>query len=254
MELRSFMSFTERREEELPRSIKDRLTYARQFLPITILKSILNNNEFSNLKNIESYSKNINKQFDEWDGKVASRQQDANRLGELFKKHANDFNFSGLHEGFSDMAKRINKELLLSQIGLAIFGALLFVPSAIELSYFIPKLEAKEALSNPVLIASGVGTITLTLLVLYFFRIALRKADSCRAQLMQIHLRMSLCRFIQPYTDYSKDVRGNHTETFSKFESLIFSGIVGTTEKIPSTFDGLEQITSLAKSLRGGKD
>jgi hypothetical protein len=254
MELQSFMSFMERREGELPKSISDRMTYARQSLPIRIIKTTLNNDEFSNLKNIKVYSEFIKKQFELWDGNIASRQRDADRLGELFEKHANDFNFSGLHTGFSDMAARITKELRFSQIGLGIFGALLFAPSATELFYLLPILQAGDDLPTPVLIASGVGTITLTLLVLYFFRIALRKADSCRAQLMQIHLRMSLCRFIQPYTDYSRDVREKHAETFAKFESLIFSGIVGTTEKIPSTFDGLEQITSLAKSLRGGKD
>lgn len=254
MELQEFNLYIEDHESSLPQHLIRQLSYSRESLPITILKKIFNDSDFSKIRDTKAYAAETAIRIDAWEKKIEKQQKDAARLGELFEKHAKDFNFSGLHTGFSDMAGRIKTELRFSQLGLAVFGLLLFMPSALELIFVIPTLTQSTALPTPTLIVTGIGAITITLLFLYFFRIALRKADSCRAQLMQIYLRMSLCRFIQPYTDYSKDVREKHSETFSKFEALIFSGIVGTTENLPSTFDGLEQIAAIAKSLRGGKD
>lgn len=253
MDGRIFIQQMELRESNLSKKAQEQLDYCRKGMALTIVKRSLNSAEMLNLRNLEEFSKSVDQRFDEWDAKLNAQKNDATRLGELFEKHARDFNFSGLHAGFSDMAERIVKELRFSQIGLAVFGVLLLLPCATEI-YLASKLFEGDWLpSVQLLIASGIGTITLTLIFLYFFRISLRKADSCRAQLMQIHLRMSLCRFIQPYTDYSKDVRENHSETFAKFESLIFSGIVGTTEKLPSTFDGIDQLATLVASLRGEK-
>jgi hypothetical protein len=101
------------------------------------------------------------------------------------------------------------------------------------------------------LIATAIAIVAITLLFLYFFRIALRKADSCRAQLIQVRLRMTLCRFIQSYADYSGEIKAKNGEALTKFENLIFAGIVGSDDKLPSTFDGIEQLATFAKSITG---
>jgi hypothetical protein len=62
---------------------------------------------------------------------------------------------------------------------------------------------------------------------------------------------MSLCRFIQSYADYSIDIKEKNSEALSKFEAIIFSGLVGSEDKLPSTFDGIEQLTAFAKSITG---
>jgi hypothetical protein len=252
MEVGHFMAMVEDGEHTLSSTSKSQYEFARKSLPIAILKSIINTNEFSTIRNIEFFSNSINDKINGWEVKLDEHKVIATNLGEIFLKHANDFNFSGLHEGFSDMAKNIKRELRFAQFGIFIFGLLLLTPATLEI-YFASTLKSLETISPYLIGISAAATLTLTLLFLYFFRIALRKADSCRAQLLQISLRMSLCRFIQPYTDYSKNVRDKHADTFAKFENLIFSGIVGTTEQLPSTFEGLEQIAALGKSLRGDK-
>jgi len=40
------------------------------------------------------------------------------------------------------------------------------------------------------------------------------------------------------------------SSALEKFESLIFSGVFSNPEKLPSTFDGVEQIGSLIKSVK----
>lgn len=67
---------------------------------------------------------------------------------------------------------------------------------------------------------------------------------------MQIELRQSLCQFIQSYADYTKEIKENNAGSLEKFENLIFSNILSTPEKVPSTFDGLEQLANLMKELK----
>ena len=76
--------------------------------------------------------------------------------------------------------------------------------------------------------------------------------NSVRAQLIQIDLRKSLCQFIQNYATYAKDIREQNTDLLVKFEEVIFSNIMPSEDKIPSTFDGLEQLTNLIGALKKG--
>jgi hypothetical protein len=251
MEIRSFMDDLLARMDSLPSSARKQIEHAQRGLSVALIKNLLNTQPILNLRNIQSVGASINEKITSWESKLDEQQSRSERLGELFEKHARDFNFSGLHEGFSDLATGIQKELRAAQVGIGIFGLLVLSPGILDLLLAFVFHQDFATMHVYTLVVAGIGTLTLTLLFLYFFRIALRKADSCRAQLVQVRLRMSLCRFIQPYTDYSKDVRKDSPETFSKFEALIFSGIVGTTEGLPSTFDGLEHIGAFAKSLRG---
>ncbi|EII3729117.1 hypothetical protein LG468_003962, partial [Vibrio cholerae] len=68
--------------------------------------------------------------------------------------------------------------------------------------------------------------------------------------IMQIELRQTLCQFIQSYAEYASEIKAKDASSLEKFESLIFSGILSDAEKLPSTFDGLEQIVTMLKSLK----
>ena len=67
---------------------------------------------------------------------------------------------------------------------------------------------------------------------------------------MQIELRKSLCQFIQDYSKYSKEISRENAGLLSKFEEVIFSNIMTSEDKIPSTFDGLEQLATLIKAVK----
>lgn len=66
--------------------------------------------------------------------------------------------------------------------------------------------------------------------------------------MVQIELRKTLCQFIQNYSDYSKNIKEKDANSLEKFENLIFSGLVTNEDKLPSTFDGIEQLTKLIKN------
>jgi hypothetical protein len=67
---------------------------------------------------------------------------------------------------------------------------------------------------------------------------------------MQIELRQALCQFIQSYATYSKEIKTQDTGALEKFESLIFSWLLYDPDKLPSTFDGIEQIGNFIKSIK----
>ncbi|WP_314325978.1 hypothetical protein, partial [Comamonas aquatica] len=63
-----------------------------------------------------------------------------------------------------------------------------------------------------------------------------------------------LCnKAVQDYTEFSSDAAKKSPETLKKFESVIFSNIVTTPKKIPSTFDGIESITNLISLAKKSK-
>ena len=92
----------------------------------------------------------------------------------------------------------------------------------------------------------------LEFVLIYFFRVVLTHYNSIQTQIMQIELRQSLCQFIQNYADYAKEIKEKDGASLEKFENLIFSSILSTPDKVPSTFDGLEQLSNLIKNLKSG--
>lgn len=87
-------------------------------------------------------------------------------------------------------------------------------------------------------------------LLLYFFRIVLHSYTNSRSQIMQLQLRNSVCQFIENYVKFRKDNKEVESG-FEKFEALVFSGLAPSDDKVPSTFDGLEQLSKLIKDAKG---
>jgi hypothetical protein len=92
---------------------------------------------------------------------------------------------------------------------------------------------------------------SIEIILIYFFRVILLNHRSIKAQLMQLELRQTLCQFIQSYTEYSSKIKASDASALDKFENMIFSGVVSNSEKLPSTFDGIEQISKMLKSVKG---
>ena len=92
--------------------------------------------------------------------------------------------------------------------------------------------------------------ISMEVILIYFFRVILINHKSVKAQLMQLELRQALCQFIQSYAEYSSKIKEQDSAALEKFENLIFSGILANSEKLPSTFDGIEQLGGFIKSMK----
>lgn len=85
------------------------------------------------------------------------------------------------------------------------------------------------------------------ILLLYFFRFTLLHFNASKAQLLQLEVRMAICAFIEDYAKFTKE---NGGQDLSKFESMIFSAIAPDNEKMPSTFDGVDQLATFIKNIR----
>lgn len=107
-----------------------------------------------------------------------------------------------------------------------------------------------ENLKTLQIVVLALPSITLLLILFWFFRVILQNIKSMQSQIMQLELRMTLCQFIQSYAEKSKELKEYNKDGFEKFESLIFSSIVSSDEKIPNTFDGIESLTNLVKIVK----
>jgi len=89
------------------------------------------------------------------------------------------------------------------------------------------------------------------IILIFYFRILLSQFNSVSAQLLQLKMRLSICQFIESYVDFKKDSGDSELD---KFESIIFSNLMPSAEQVPSTFDGIEQLGNLIKSVNRGRN
>lgn len=226
--------------------------FGAEHLPIAILKRILNSTEIGSLKNLDIAAQEVQGRISKWNTDLKESIDQVANLKSALEEQKHGFNFVGLYKGFSDMASIVTGELNSKRKRLVQFGALILSPAIIDVALLVTKKIDIDTLSVQAIISWGAISITCTAVFLYFFRILLRDIDSKEAQLVQLRLRMSLCQFVQNYASFASAIQKDNPETLARFESVIFSGIVGTQDKLPSSFDGIEQMASLVKSARGG--
>lgn len=218
--------------------------------PTILLRDMLGHEDFSKLRNIGRYSKEIEGRIANWDVALKAKEDRASTLEQSLSKYVKGFNFVGLHQGFDDLATDKRSELRRARWATWITGAAALLPVIGEIAVIYWHLPTIESVKWG-LLASAVPVVTLTLLLLYFFRLNVRAADGVKSQLLQIELRKTLCRFIQDYASYAKQLKEDGAEPLAKFENIVFSGIVSSDEKIPATFDGLDQLSGLIKTVKG---
>lgn len=128
-------------------------------------------------------------------------------------------------------------------------GVVILTPLAFELYCTTNGLLDGKTLSTENLLTL-IPLISIEVVLVYFFRIILLNHRSIEAQKIQIELRKTLCQFIQSYAEYAAKIKTQDSASLEKFENLIFSGILSNPEKLPSTFDGLDQIGELVKKVK----
>jgi hypothetical protein len=249
-ELQQFQRFVRNNFEKFDPRTKEQILFTQQEMPIGILKGLLNHDDIGNLKNVSAFSIEVSKKFEKWETQLSAHEDTVNRFQNTLNEQKNAFNFVGLHDGFNDLAQSKTAELRLLRRFMVLFGGILIVPLFVELAFAYSQREYLATLQPVFIVTTALLSLSLTLLLIYIFRISVRSVDSCKAQLLQLELRKTLCRFIQSYADYSKDIKEKNPESLAKFESLIFSGIVSNEERLPSTFDGIDQLSNFVKALR----
>lgn len=250
LELRIFQTFVKDNLDKFSGEAQNQILYARQEMPVSILKQLLNTEEMLNVRNVTAFSKDVDARFSTWENDLATHETTVKELEKSLRSYETAFNFVGLYDGFNDLANEKRKEQKALRRWMIFFGILVVLPLLAELSYVSLHREGLAVLHPYFLISTALISLSLTFLLIYFFKITLRSADSCKAQLLQLELRKTLCRFIQSYATYSKDLKAKNGESLVKFENIIFSGIVSNDDKLPSTFDGIEQMAKFINAIK----
>lgn len=182
---------------------------------------------------------------------LESKEETVQNLQSTLNKQETAFNFVGLYKGFNELVKKKQKEARNIFYFLIVLGSsLIAFPLSVMISMQNPDLNLPNITLTTHLL-NLLPLVSLELILIYFFRVVLHNYKSIKAQVLQVELRQTLCQFIQNYADYSKDIKKDDPAVLEKFENLIFSGIISDSENLPTTFDGMDQITKLLTSLKG---
>lgn len=242
--------FFEQNIEKFDSFSRDITTKSLSFTSSAVIKDLLNNEDFKAIREFASKTKHAEELKRNWDRELTEKEVRVNILKDTLDKYEEAFNFIGLHEGFVELGKIKKKELYWSKVALFGLGAL--IPTSIAIIswlffYFDIKIEKAFDL---VKIIPGAS---ITIFLFYYFRTSLVGYNSIKAQIIQIELRKNLCRFIQSYAEHSLKLKTDKINHLDKFEDIIFSNIMTTGDKMPSTFDGLEQIATFVSNLKDKK-
>lgn len=225
------------------------IEFASKDMPIAIIKKLINHENIESIKNFNTSINRAETLKKEWDKEIDLKTQEINKLKENLEQYKAAFNFVGLFQGFDELAaeKKTDKSRILKYLNL--LGILIILPIAAEITFIICNIETFEK-DKGSLIVLLVPTLSLIGILIYYFRVLLANFNSVKSQLLQLELRKTLCRFIQNYVDYSTEIKKKDKDSLVKFENVIFSGLVMSDEKLPSTFDGVEQLATLIKSVK----
>jgi hypothetical protein len=228
------------------------ITYANYVMPAHIVKELIKNDNFLV---IQDFSRNVKKFEDlkiQSEKEIQDRETAVETLKSTLEGYKNAFNFVGLSAGFQGLYNRKNYESLFAYAGLVSFGFfMLYFPINAYLNSNV--LNSTVEFSVEKYFFSIAPLFTLELICIYFFRVILSAHNSINKQKLQLELRVTLCQFIQSYVDYAKSIKEKDKTALDKFENLIFSGIVSDDQNLPSTFDGIEQISKLIEAVKKSK-
>lgn len=199
-----------------------------------------------------SFDENINKTIEDWKKDLSDYIAEVHKLKSDLKTIATGHNFVGLHEGFNKLSEVKNIEKKSLRCALIFLGLLIPGLLIAELWCLILHFENFNKIFNKIedKLILATATMSIVAILFYYFRIFLHNYKSVKSQILQIELRKTLCQFIQNYANYSSELKKNNNDALQKFENIIFSGIVSDDEKLPSTYDGLEQLSNFIKSVQ----
>ena len=236
--------------DNLEGSAKSRIIYASYLMPANLAKDYINSSHISAFRDADRKTSEARDLIDEWNSEIDEKRNVVQNLKDSLEQYKAGFNFVGLHQGFGKLYDEKNKECKMLFWSLIAMGALLLLPlmTTFYMSFNIISKNGSISLDYLYLL---VPVLSIEFILIYFFRILLFNHKSAKTQKMQIELRQALCQFIQSYADYSVQIKQKDDKALEKFENLIFSSILSDSENMPSTFDGLEQIGSILKKVKG---
>jgi hypothetical protein len=249
-ELRRVRAFVSEHFTDFPDDVRSHLVYANFEMPSQLLKKLVNHPDIAMMRQLVASQNAFVAAREQWNAELAIKEGTVNNLRQSLGQLESGYNFVGLVHGFQRLATTKTSEKRAAFWSLLALALLILTPLVVELGLLWYHKEAVDTLKN-VLLFSAPPLIAIEIAGIYFFRVVLGHFRSLKAQLLQIDLRTSLCQFIESYATYSVRVKKDDAAALAKFENIVFSGLQANEEKLPSTFDGLDQLAALVKSIRG---
>lgn len=228
---------------------KEHIQYACYQLPLDLIKEAMSSDGMNGIREFNSYAAAALKEKENWESDFVLREKRVAALKDNLEKYENAFNFVALYAGFKNLWDEKTNEKKTIRRWSIFFGFLIILPIIAEISFIFINYNSIDSVLKFIGLSS-IPIISLILVFVYFFRLLMFNFKSVKSQLLQIELRMTLCQFIQSYIEYAKDFKEKDKDLLSRFESIIFSGLVTDESKLPSTFDGFEQLAQLIKSVK----
>lgn len=245
----AFKEFALSNDNNFDKQSNDKISFALREIPLSVVKKIVFSEHVKSYKEFSASFEEAKLMKSNWETYLNEKERRIDELNATLTRQESAFNFVGLYAGFSKLGKMKTKELKWARNTMLALGVVMPIPLIIESIYLALKIAPINDLSYLIKV---IPIFSITLILVYYFRVALNNYNSVRAQVMQIELRKSLCRFIQSYSDYAKELKSENKDILSKFEDVIFSNIMTSEDKTPSTFDGVEQLAGLISAFKKG--
>lgn len=237
------------RAEEFDGNARAQIEYAIKQLPVAIFKQIATSDEIISIKDLANTSRAAKAAVEKFQTDLDEREKRVENFRAKLSEYEVAFNFVGLAQGFEKLALSKRSEISSLKFWMVILGIGLLIPLLVEIMMIDTHLSTGDLLL-PKFLLIALPTLSIVIIMIYYFRVLLHNYRSAKSQLLQIDLRRTLCEFIQSYAEYSAEIKAKDKVALSKFENVIFSGIVSVDEQLPSTYDGLDQLGKLIGSLK----
>ncbi|WP_252725573.1 hypothetical protein [Acinetobacter indicus] len=258
--LKPFFNFIENNKANFQQNLNYFFTFVNQ-IPYFIMSEIYSNPNFQKISQtieepkFEAYLESFNKidpfiaTIENWENTFQAKEVAVKQLESRLEKSKQAYDFVLLNAGFKNLYDQ-KKGSLTTQKMVNFFWIFLLICLPVINLYIGKYLSDLQQYNWLNALALVLPVITLMLICLYFYRIGLQEKRSIQSQMMQLELRMTLCQFIHNYAEDSEKLHKKNAAGFEKFENIIFSPLVSSDDKIPTTFDGMEQLAKLVSEFR----
>ncbi|QLB17946.1 hypothetical protein A6B40_07730 [Mannheimia varigena] len=214
-------------------------------------------------RTLDENKQSLDMAIEDFSHKIEKTYSDTDALSKKLDGYKTAFNFVGLYDGFNSLSEIKNKQknntfwfsIFLGSVLVVLPLVLILFHESIGYFFTDIKFELNTfKITHEFNWVRMLPVFGVELILLYFFRIVLNRLHVLQTEIVQIELRKSLCQFIQNYAKYAKEIRtledNKEVNILDKFENIIFSNILSNSDKVPSTFDGLEQLSNFIKEFK----
>ncbi len=227
---------------------KSHMVYASYIMPANIIRTYLGRKEVKNFLDIDKKIDELHAFEKKWSDTIEEKTTSLETIEEKLDEYKTEYNFVGLHQGFSRLLKDKKDEAKNVFRSLIILGVVVLSP--LIAGAYLSVFRVSDGVSfDAEYMFTLASVISLEAILIYFFRLVLFNYRSVESQILQLEIRLTLCEFIQSYAGYSKDIKKDDSGALERFENIIFGDLFLNPDKLPNAYEGIDQIGKLIKNI-----